>query len=218
MNRYLQAGIITLAILAVIFSVIWFLDENRLSTLSTGVENLDLQSETNRILFFYTQVFSGGQNPDFCKVIEESATLRSNEGDFFFSKITAFENANLVGNYEIVKKKYLLNRIELWLYSTQIQKNCDTNETAVLFFYSNKTPCAECNVQGEILDSLRQECPNIKVFALSVDEGVDLVPLIKAQFKATTVPSLVVNNDRVFNRLVSRDELLQNVVCDRPKP
>ncbi|MBU0635949.1 thioredoxin family protein [Candidatus Micrarchaeota archaeon] len=213
MNRYLEAGVITIALLAVIFSVIGLLDNSRISSLDMDVEHLNIQSESNRILFFYNQVFTPEKNPEYCEIINQSATLRSDEADFLFSRLVTFEEANLMGNYENLKKRYLLSRIELWLYTTLLADSCETNMVPILYFYTGKKTCVECSVQGGILDDLRRECPNVKIFALSVDEDIDLVPLLQAQFGVTTVPSLVINNEQVFSKLTTKEELLNIISC-----
>jgi len=213
MNRYLLAASITIAILAVVFAVISFLDDSRVSILNRDIDTLNTQSESSRILFFYNQVFSPTENKAFCEVTNKSATLRSNEGDLFFSKLAEYEQANLLSNYETLKKKYILNRVELWLYTTLQVKTCDTNFVPVLFFYSTKPPCPECLVQGEILEEIRNQCPNVKVFALATDEGVDLVSLIQAQFNVAATPSVVINNKDVFSSLTPKEKILQKISC-----
>lgn len=218
MDQYLKAGLVTIAILVVIFSAISVLENNRQDTLNRGIEDLTIQSETSRLLFFYSQVFSGDVNAGFCNVMKSSANLRSDEGDVFFSKLSAYENANLLGNFDSLKKKYVLNRVELWLYSTLLNQRCDTNVVSVLFFYPSKKPCPECDVQGEILDEIRTQCPNVKIFALSVDDGVDIVSLIEAQFGVSSVPSLVIQNKTVFDKLASRDDLMRHIACDANLP
>ncbi len=213
MNRYLLAGTITIAILAVVFAVISFLDDSRVSALNRDIEELNTQSESSRILFFYNQVFSPSENKAFCNITNQSATRRSNEGDLFFSKLAEYEQANLLSNYETLKKKYILNRVELWLYTTLQVKTCDTNFVPVLFFYSTKPPCPECLVQGEILEEIRNQCPNVKVFSLATDEGVELVSLIQAQFNIATNPSVVINNKDVFSSLTPKEKILQKIEC-----
>ncbi|MBS3061084.1 MAG: thioredoxin family protein [Candidatus Diapherotrites archaeon] len=214
MNRYVQAGLVTAAILAVVFATVWLMDDSRISVLNGEIDSLSLESETNRILFFHNQVFDPSESSAFCEVIDKSATIRSNEGDLFFSKLAAFENANLLGNYGSLKKKYLLNRIELWLYTTMLKQKCRTNVVSVLYFYRTHPPCAECQVQGEILEVVREKCPNVKIFALAVDEDVDLVPLIQAQYGVTAVPSLVIDNNVVLGSLTDQNKLLSIVSCD----
>lgn len=213
MNRYVLAGTITLAILAVVFAVISFLDDSRISVLNRDIDELNTQSESSRLLFFYNQVFSPAENKAFCEVTNKSATLRSNEGDLFFSKLAEYEQANLLSNYETLKKKYILNRVELWLYTSLQVKTCDSNFVPVLFFYSTKPPCPECLVQGEILEEIRNECPNVKVFALATDEGIDLVSLILAQFTIAAVPSVVINNKDVFSSLTPKEAILSKIEC-----
>ncbi|MDO8625434.1 MAG: thioredoxin family protein [Candidatus Diapherotrites archaeon] len=212
MNRHVQAALVTLGILVMVFAVVSWMDSSRISTLNSGIESLSVQSETNRILFFYNQVFTPSEDTAFCDVLDKSATLRSDEGDLFFSKLVAYENANLLGNYNTLRQKYLLNRIELWLYTTLLTKQCKTNIVPILFFYRNKPACPQCDVQGQILESLREKCPNVKIFALSVDEGIDLVPLIEAQYGVHSVPSVVVNK-KVFESLSSEEILRQEVAC-----
>ncbi|GEM_PF-1025790 len=214
MNLYFKAGVITLAVLALIFAVVWFLDDSRISSLDEDVDALALQSESNRVLFFYNQVFNPTESTAFCEVLDKSATIRSDAGDTFFSKLGAYENANLLGNYDSLKKKYLLNRIELWLYTTLLVKNCNTNIQPVLFFYRTKSACPECQVQGEILEEVRSECPNVKIFAVSVDESVDLVPLIQAQFNVVQTPALVVNNRTRFDSLTNKTTVLESIACE----
>ncbi len=213
MNRYLLAGVITAAVLAVVFAIVLFLDDWRVNSLNQQLEELSIQSESNRVLFFYNQVFSPSENPAFCEVANKSATLRSSQGDLLFSKLSSYESANLFGDYGLLKKKYLLNRIELWLYTSLQNKTCNSNFVPILFFYRSKDPCPDCAVQGGILEELRNQCPNVKIFALATDEDIDLVPLIQAQFNVAQTPALVVNNEKVFERIADRNELRGQFNC-----
>jgi len=214
LNRYLLAGLITLAILGVVFGAVLLLDDWRVSGINKDLEDLSIQSESNRVLFFYNQVFDPAENPRFCELANSSATLRSNQGDLLFAKLENYEGASFFGSYRILRQKYLLNRIELWLFTTLQNKTCGSNFVPVLFFYESTVDCPECLVQGNILEELRNQCPNVKIFALSVDEEIDLVPLIQSQFNVSTVPSLVVDNQFVFESLTTKEEILRNIKCE----
>jgi len=115
-------------------------------------------------------------------------------------------------NYMEIKRDYTLAQIRYWLLDQKIKESCKSEEVSILYFYSNEG-CNECGPQGTILSYLKQKLGDkLLVFSLDADFTEEpMVGIMKQTYNITSIPSIVIEN-QVFNKLVTRDQLL-NMIC-----
>lgn len=195
-----------------IFFGVWTLDQQRVSVLQDRIQELEIESETSRILLFYVQVF-GDSEGEVCQVLEHNMRQQMNRGYFLLRQLRSFQEANLLADYEQTRAKYLLNNVELWLYSTLVSKRCNFEIKPILFFYKTKELCTDCIAQGEALDQIRAECPLASIYSLAEDEDLDIVSFIKNRYGIETAPAMVINNSVVLNGLQSKDKIKRLISC-----
>ena len=104
-------------------------------------------------------------------------------------------------------------RDRLFLYSMQEVQLCNhQNISHILFFYDDKQKCEDCIVQGGILDQVRSQCSNVRVFAFPVSTQLDVVEVLSMRYNITSAPSLVIKN-ATYSKLMPVDEVKALVNC-----
>jgi hypothetical protein len=112
-----------------------------------------------------------------------------------------------------LKKYYSLLQIKDFLLSQQIRDKCGraTASPTILYFYSNKGDCGDCQREGYVLTKLRQDYPELRVY--SFDYNLDLAAiqtLTKLYNIEAKLPALLVN-DKVHYGFKSVDDV-KNIV------
>lgn len=107
-----------------------------------------------------------------------------------------------------LKKYYSLLQIKDYLLMKKISASCKVKSAFILYFYTTKDVCSECEKESLILTSLRGKYPELRVY--SFDYGIDL-SAVKAmlqiyKIKDTELPALVLG-DEVLTGFHDADEL-----------
>ena len=209
-NRYLKAFFLTLAILIVGLVAISFIDNSRLSSISDSVESSSLELQASQQLFLYEAVF-----PDetLCSVLNKRIELQKNQSISVLNEIESAQNNSLFGNTGLLKKKFLLQNVELYLLIKKAENDCGSKEIIpILYFFPDKVYCADCASQAKVLDSVAAKCSNVRVFAFPTDLDVPVIDLLSAKYSVKTHPSLVVN-DKKLEGVISEPGLLKEFSC-----
>lgn len=74
-----------------------------------------------------------------------------------------------------LKRYYSLLEIKDYLLNKKISEKCKTNPRVILYFYSNAGECPDCEKMGYVLTFLRNEYPELRVYAF--DYNLDLSAL-----------------------------------------
>ena len=96
-------------------------------------------------------------------------------------KLAVTEESRGSDNAEVLnlKKYYSLLQIKDFLLSQKIRERCGNNTTAgglsIIYFYSNRGDCEDCEKEGYVLTKLRQDYPELRVY--SFDYNLDLSAL-----------------------------------------
>ncbi len=196
------------------FTVAKLYDDAKIASIEGTVRSLSTESDETRLLLYYGQLF-GSQDPKaLCQAIEYSQKKNLDKGYALVNTLRTFEKANLLAQYEQVRRQYYINNAELWLQTTAARANCGSaNGTLALFFTDTLTTCSDCLVQGEVLDQLRSTCPNLQVITLASDLGIGPIEVAKKQFSVTRAPAIVIDNNRTLQGVKTRDQLAKELGC-----
>lgn len=74
-----------------------------------------------------------------------------------------------------LKRLYSLLEIKDYLLMKQLSSRCGLKPVFILYFYSNKGDCTECEAQGYVLTSLAQKYPQLRIY--SFDYNLDVSAL-----------------------------------------
>jgi len=203
MNRqsspYLKAALLTMALALLGFFFITQLDAMRAGELRAAVDELRMQSEAERMLYFYSQVM-GDDSGELCGYLSSTAKAKADRAWALSEKIGFYEKSNIVNaDYEKIKGQYYLANAALYLNMRAMGKYCGSLPyDTVLFFYRTRQDCPECRAQGGVLDSLRPSHPSMQVFAFPIDSDYDFVNVFAKRHNLASVPALVVNDQVVL--------------------
>ena len=112
---------------------------------------------------------------------EISSSLLSKELATLGDKLSYMEENRGSDDSEVLslKKYYSLLQIKDFLLLQKIKDRCGSNSTNsglfIMYFYSNKGDCGDCQKEGFVLTKLRQDYPDLRVY--SFDYNLDLSAL-----------------------------------------
>lgn len=93
-----------------------------------------------------------------------------------------------------LKKQYSLLQVKDFVLSKQIAERCHNLPVTILYFYTDKASCPACVKQGYVLDSIRTQYKNVRIY--SFDSKIDLTAIkaLKSAYGvAEQLPALVVD-------------------------
>lgn len=103
-----------------------------------------------------------------------------------------------------LKERYALLQIKDYLLVKELSNRCEYNITTVLYF--NGEDCTECKNQSIVLDAIREEDDNVRVYWFDGAINVATVDILETLFEIETYPALVVG-DETYEEFVPYDEL-----------
>ncbi|HEV7424307.1 MAG TPA: hypothetical protein VGO21_03905 [Candidatus Paceibacterota bacterium] len=146
-----------------------------------------------------------------CKNV--SGSVLSGELDDLGRKLE-WGQQNLGSESEVsyLKKYYSLLEIKDYLLMKKISSSCKVKSAFILYFYTTKDVCSDCERESLVLTSLRDKYPELRVY--SFDYSIDL-SAVKAmlsvyKIKDTELPALVID-DEVLTGFHTIDELESHV-------
>ncbi len=106
-----------------------------------------------------------------------------------------------------LKENYSLLEIKDYLLMQQIYQKCNASPTSILYFYSNKGDCPDCTDQGYVLTALRQEYPELRVYAFDYNLGLGAVNTLITLYHIPSVLPALVMNGRVYDGFQNIDQI-----------
>lgn len=211
---YLMAFILSVLVSISAFFTINQIDSSQVSALAKQVEQDSINAESARLSLQFIESLDGTAEKDAaCLALIERTNQQVSQT---YALLTALENAKRtisVADVSALRQKYFLSNAGLYLNFKKINSLCGQKSDLALYFYVSETPCPECEVQGRVLDKVRADCPAVKTFAFPTDNQIGLVELFKKTFEVTNAPFIVINEGKIFNGLVSEQELKKALNC-----
>jgi len=91
-----------------------------------------------------------------------------------------------------LKREYMLMQVRDFLLVQKINEGCPQKIDTMLYFYSN-TGCPDCERQGEIGPPLKQERPDLMIYAFDADLHISVVDALMHLYGVREYPTLVVD-------------------------
>jgi len=213
-DRYINAAIITLIVVAIGLLAIRFIDENRKSSVEAKVDAMTTEMDKTKLLFLYMSAMNESDRPAVCDLLDYSMKNQMDSGSMIVGQLKDYEKANLLSDYKRTREKYFLSNFELWFYTTREKEICSrTDMTTILFFHEAESMCPECTVQGGVLDEIRAKCSNVRVITFARDLDIGMVDILKKRFKVRRSPTLVIDNSIVLEGLQDEKTILSSLNC-----
>lgn len=211
---YVKALVITLVLFAGNFFFVKYLDDSRAQDLQTRVSELEDEMQSSRTLLLYTQTYN--QSSEICPALEETTRAQVNKLYDLFNQLQQTESSSVLSDTSSVKRRFILANSELWLYLQQLNAVCkNAGVKPILYFYPDKRDCVECRAQAQILNQVRDECKNVRIFAFPTDLDMGVVNAIKNRYAVNTTPSIVLN-EKTYEGITSKEIILARLSCAKP--
>ncbi len=192
---FLEAGVLTLLILIVGFSIGFFVEQNRLNHILEDYKNFEVEALDLKLQNYYYQIMDSAscneaiaQNLIFADKIYNQGLI-----------IEKYEDAGelLKSSLLIEKKKQVLQKTELWLNSILLKKKCNNSFHTLVYLYTqtpNSAKEAEQAAISKVLKEVKTEFGNkIILIPIAGDLGLDSVDLQRKVYNITSLPSILID-------------------------
>ncbi len=135
-----------------------------------------------------------------CKNVTESTEL-STELNALEGRLDYTEGQLGSENPQVIQLKgeYSLLEIKDYLLMQEIAQKCNLKPVFVLYFYSNKGDCPECDAAGHVLTYLRQTYPQLRVYSFDYNLTVGALDTLIGIYKIKNMlPAFVVNGKTTY--------------------
>ncbi|MFA5132392.1 MAG: hypothetical protein WC444_03660 [Candidatus Paceibacterota bacterium] len=201
-KKYIFTFVITAAIFTTAFFASTFFSNKRVEDVKSIQDNIAID-----ILSSETQFDLLKEVP--CANVSDS--MLSPELSALGDKLSRTENERGATDADIVylKKYYSLLEIKDYILSKKLAAQCGQAKKPVfiIYFYSNKGDCADCEKEGYVLTRLKEMYPDLRVY--SFDYNLDLAALdsMKMIYRIkSSLPALVIE-DKTYIGFRSIDDL-----------
>jgi hypothetical protein len=180
-----------------------FLTESKLGGLDQAISDISLQTasvETEYSLMLENPCTFGG----FSRL---TASLDALAEKLLFNNMKSQQTQT---HFMSIKQNYFLLETRHWIFVQKLNKECKTNYTTILYFYSDLGDCANCEAQGIVLSEVKKTYPSAMIYSYDINTDYSLVTTIKAIYNVTTAPSLVING-KIYDKFMTQDDI-ENVL------
>lgn len=210
-SSYIVAFLITALIFATALYVSNYFNDRRIADIQATQDNISID-----ILSLETQFDLLAEHA--CRDITENSVL-SSEIRPLASRLSYLESQPGVNENELarLKRYYSLLQIKDLLLMQEVTEKCRNIEPVfILYFYSNKGDCTECEEQGYVLTGLNEKYPQLRVYSFDYHLGLSaLQTLIDINEVRNTMPALVINGQVYYGLKTIED--IENILPDLSK-
>jgi hypothetical protein len=200
-KKYILVFVITAAIFFTAFWVSQLLGNKKINEIKVAEEKISID-----ILSIETQ-FELLQESSSCKNIDGS--VLSQELNSLADKLSYAEDHSQIGNEEVdqLKKYYSLLEIKDFLLMKKLAQKCDIHPVVILYFYSNKRACDDCQKQGYVLTYLREHYPQLRVYTFDYDLDLNAVQtLVSVHEIGEKLPAIIIG-ENIYNGFQSIENI-----------
>ncbi len=211
MNKYFKAIILTAILMGAGFAIVNIYDDSRYRGVIDKLESDSFETEAAQQLLFYESVY--GEKEQVCAAIERSVELQAQKNIGLLGELEAAKKQSISSNVELAKRRFIVQNLQLFLLMEKAKADCGSGATIpILYFYPDKYYCSDCAVQAAALDTVVNECKNLRVFALPTDLEIPVIGVLVQKHSVQYYPSLVIGGEK-HEGIVSPAQLRQLTGC-----
>jgi len=117
------------------------------------------------------------------------------------------DKSNSGTRVESAKQNYYLLEVKHMIFAEKINKECGTNYTTILYFYSDKGDCNTCKAQGIVLTNIKKTNPDTMIYSFDINSDFSLISTLKELYQIKTAPTLIING-KLYTGLQDQKTLL----------
>lgn len=193
-GNYVVAFLITALIFATALYVSNYFNDRRVADIQATQDNISID-----ILSLETQFDLLAEHA--CRDITENSVL-SSEIKPLASRLSYLETQPGVDQNELarLKRYYSLLQIKDLMLMQEVTEKCrNIQPVFILYFYSNKGDCAECEEMGYVLTGLNEKYPQLRIYSFDYNLGLSaLQTLIDINDVRDALPALVIEGQSYY--------------------
>lgn len=198
-TRYILVFVLTVIIFLATWYASFLINKRRFNNLQMAQDQASIDILTSETQFDLNK----NQKCDQGEVDTFSSNLAK-----IADKISYAEQNNSLGQDILdFKKQYSLLEVRDYLLNKRISEHCNYPLNTIFYFYGTKVDCPDCVKEGYVLDAVRQEYPEVRIYAF--DHSLDLATLkaLKQIYNiGDGLPALVVDG-QTYNNFVSLEQI-----------
>jgi hypothetical protein len=98
-----------------------------------------------------------------------------------------------------LKRSYFLLEIKDYLLMKRLTEKCNIKPTFILYFYSTKNKCEDCEKMGYVLTALRDKYPDLRVYSFDYHYDLGAIKtLISINKMKDNLPALIINGEPYY--------------------
>ncbi|MEX2014237.1 MAG: hypothetical protein WD896_02690 [Parcubacteria group bacterium] len=98
------------------------------------------------------------------------------------------------GDFDYLKRSYFLLEIKDYLLMKRLTEKCAIKPTFILYFYSTREACEDCERMGYVLTALRDKYPELRVYSFDYHFDVGAIDTLISIYKVKPdLPALIIN-------------------------
>lgn len=143
-----------------------------------------------------------------CKNVNDS--ILSTELNSLEKKLSYLESGDASQNsdeFNYIKKYYELLQIKDFSLMQRLSDKCGLKPISILYFYGSKTECSDCEKTSAVLNHLRTEYPNVRIYSFDRRLSVSAVDTLAKIYKVEEPYPVLVINDETYSGFLSIDKM-----------
>jgi len=188
-KNYILAFIITVGIFSTAIYLSNYFSDKKIDQLKNIQNKISIDILSSETQYALLSNFS-------CKNVSDS--ILSGELSDLGGKLD-WSRKNLGNTEEVsyLNKYYSLLQIKDYLLMKQVSASCGVKPAFILYFYTTKNVCSECEKEGLVLSSLRDKYPELRVYSFDYDIDLSAVKALLQIYKVkdTDLPALVLDDE-----------------------
>ncbi|HEY4522664.1 MAG TPA: hypothetical protein VJH91_03470 [Candidatus Paceibacterota bacterium] len=192
-RTYAIAFLITAFIFATALYASNYFNDRRIADIEATQDNISID-----ILSLETQFDLLAEHS--CQDISENSVL-SREIQPLAQRLSYLESQSGVDEDELarLKRYYSLLQIKDLLLMQKVTDKCRLKPVFILYFYSNRGDCDDCEEQGYALTGLAQKYPQLRIYSFDYNLGLSaLQTLVDINDVRNELPALVIKNKAYY--------------------
>lgn len=201
MKKYVFSFLISCTIFALAFLASNFLNQKRTEELRSIQDRIAIDLMSSETQFDLLEQVR-------CEDLGNSALTR--ELNSMAERLEFLEGSRGVDDPEVqtLKEYYSLLQLKDYLLMQKIIGKCrDIRPISILYFYSNKGDCPDCERTGYVLTRLRQDYPELRIYSFDYHMELGALETLKGLYNLNgTLPALFMNG-KVYYGFHSLDDV-----------
>lgn len=207
-KKYLIVFVITVIIFIGAFSASKYFEQQRIAEVQAIEDKIALDIIASETQFALLKELS-------CKAIDQS-TAFSEEINELAQKLSSMEESVGNTNSDVInlKKYYSLLQVKDYLLTKQISERCRVKPPTIIYFYSNAGDCSDCKKEGYVLDRLRSQYPELRIYSFDYNLDLSVVRTIESMYAVgNNLPALIIDEKPYygFRDAESIEKLIPNL-------